>query len=811
MSANAGAPGGDDLRFGDVAQKLVDGGYRPLPVVYGKKYPNFEGWPEYKFDSKHIRGALSVYGRCGTAILTGRVVAVDIDVRDPDLARQIEDLAESMLGPAPRRIGQAPKVMRLYQTAAPFAKITGIEVALDNDLPGAKKHKVEILGVGQQAVVYNLHPDTGKPYVWNGQGEPLSVPVSKLTPVTEAKAQEFVAECDVLLEMNARSERSTDSSAAAPAGNTGLPPDLEAELHSEAVKDAARFEGKDKLRATDPAECRSALAGIPNNDADYDFYVKIGHAICGALGFDGHADWHAWARRSTKYAAKRSEADWAGFMRLHSAGKLRSGAGTIIFEAKNAGWTPEDKTQPIHESLIERIPAEWLSTPPPPQQWLIDQLIPMGCVSAVLAEGGSGKSFAMLALAEATAHGAKHWWSSEDRALRQGGVVYIAAEDTADVIRRRLFAIRTRWVSRMAKSLQGKKLAAAIETRNASTLKRLHLAPIVGRDIHLIDTTTGEVKQGPGVERLIADLRQVDELALVILDPLSRLHGGDENSNAVSTALISAAERIAQEFGCATIIIHHVSKQSATDKNASAHSGRGGSALGDGARSVLRFLPCESKDIRSLKLLRQGVPITISDIAAGNVVRIVHAKNSYGPRAKDMFLLRDSDTGELLTLKVVADDRDPYATALASLGAWLASNPIVITKDTFRDCTTLRRKVFGAMSKNDWLETFETAVVKGDLIEDPTYRGKNSTAKGYRLADTRHTRQIPASDLAGIAIDGEEAVGGRIPATTPNTRGGGYILAGIPPSPETPKPPLRRPVRHTDTRQRPAGIPRGPK
>lgn len=237
------------------------------------------------------------------------------------------------------------------------------------------------------------------------------------------------------------------------------------------------------------------------------------------------------------------------------------------------------------------------------------------------------------------------------------------------------------------------------------------------------------------MEHLISNLRAVDNLVLVVLDPLSRLHGGDENSNSVSTALINAAEKIAQEFHCAVIVLHHVSKQAASDKNASAHSGRGGSALGDGARSVMRFVPVDRNETKAFKLLRQGVAIDPAEIDSGNVIRIVHAKNSYGPRQKDILLLRDKDTGELLNLKVVADDRDPYMVNMTSLKAWLADNPVVITKDRFREATATRKKIFGeSMSKKGWLEFFEAAVEKADFVEDPDYRGKNSNAKGYRLA-----------------------------------------------------------------------------
>lgn len=708
-------------RFGDAAQALVEQGYRPVPVHWGRKNPSVtHDWTDYEFKPKDIAGALS-YKKHGTGILCGEVVAVDIDIRNQKVVAEIESLAEKMLGPAPRRIGLAPKVLRIYRTDAPFAKITSDEVVLSDDdikAPGYKRHRVEILGSGQQFVCFNQHPDTGRPYTWNGCGDPLTVPVSKLAAVTESRMREFVNEATKVLKKHARD------------ASNGMA----AELEKDAKEQARQFEKSDDKEARDPDECRAALRAIPNDDLDYDAYIRIGCAVANALGAAGEADWHEWASKSAKYNKSSSDKDWCGFMKLRREGRLKAGAGTIFREAEAHGWR-----RPL--SLIQRIPADWFTSPPPPQEWLVDRLIPMGCVTAGLAEGGTGKSFTMLQLAEATTHGSKKWWTTEERELRRGGVVYVAAEDTLDVIRRRLFAIRMRWISRMSKTLKGKALNDAIEARDTETRKHLHFAPIVGKDIHLIDTTTGEVRQGPGVDRLIENLRTVDDLVLMVLDPLSRLHGGDENSNSVSTALINAAERIAQEFGCAVIVLHHVSKQAASDKNASAHAGRGGSALGDGARSVLRFLPVEPREIdNKLKLLRQGEPIGMGEVADGNVIRIVHAKNSYGPRQKDIFLLRDRETGELLNLKAVADERDQYTVMLGKLKAWFVLNPGVVTKDTFRDATARRKEAFGICSKAGWLEFFDAAVTKGDLIEDPDYRGKNSDAKGYKFDDTRHAR-----------------------------------------------------------------------
>ena len=304
-------------RFGEVAPQLVEQGYLPVPLFYGEKNPCVaEEWQHYRFQPKHVAGAFS-FKNSGTGILCGEVVALDIDVRNAALAAEIEALAEKELGKAPRRIGAAPKVLRIYRTDSPFPHINGKQFVLTGDdytAPGYKMHKVEVLGLGRQFVAYNIHPDTGKPYAWNGAGDPLSVPAGELVTVTETKMRKFIDKVNALLVKHAVNTKSDDD-----------------HQNGEAKADTA-------LKAKDPAECRSALTMIPNDDADYDYYVKIGHAIAGALGADGEKDWLDWAARSGKYDDKKSTADWKGFMRLGKAGKLRSGAGTIIHEAKEHGW-----------------------------------------------------------------------------------------------------------------------------------------------------------------------------------------------------------------------------------------------------------------------------------------------------------------------------------------------------------------------------------------------------------------------------------------------------------------------------------------
>jgi hypothetical protein len=148
-------------RFGEIAARLVDNGYQPLPIIYGEKRPAITvDWPSYAYTD----GDEEIYAKCGTGLLCGRIIGLDIDVRAPALADELDAMAVDLFGVAPCRIGAAPKRLRVYAVDGDeFGKIQTRGFRLPGDLPEDKLHRVEILARGNQFVSYNRHPDTQRP------------------------------------------------------------------------------------------------------------------------------------------------------------------------------------------------------------------------------------------------------------------------------------------------------------------------------------------------------------------------------------------------------------------------------------------------------------------------------------------------------------------------------------------------------------------------------------------------------------------------------------------------------------------------
>lgn len=291
-------------RFG---ARLVTNGYAILPIGPGTKKPGrFQrgGWADYPEWNRHAErpttevevATWAAWPDCGIGIVGGAVAAVDIDIAtDAELALQIEALARARLGDTPAlRIGRAPKRMLVYRTAAPFR--------------GIKRHPLEVLCLGQQFLAYADHPDTGAPYVWPDEGL-ADLDISGLPEITAEAAAAFLDEANAILPEALRQRG----------------------LRSAAPATYLRNHGQ---IGTLPA-IRSALDWLPNDELDYDSWMRIGMALKGALGDEGGEVFATWSAQAAKDVPATTARAWASFK------PDRIGAGTIYHLAMERGWQPD--------------------------------------------------------------------------------------------------------------------------------------------------------------------------------------------------------------------------------------------------------------------------------------------------------------------------------------------------------------------------------------------------------------------------------------------------------------------------------------
>ena len=246
--------------------------------------------------------------------------------------------------------------------------------------------------------------------------------------------------------------------------------------------------------------------------------------------------------------------------------------------------------------------GRYLACAPPARRWLLDGLVVMGKAGAIVAPGGYSKSQWLLQLAVTVATGidlAEYWKAGET-----GTVIYFAAEDDHDEIHRRLDRIQLRLTQ------EGKANVLAALQAN------LFVFSTVGFDTRMTKRTiSGEVCQTEIVPRIVAQARQVEDLKLIIIDPISRFRGGEENSNEDATRFVEAMESIAQQTGASVLAAHHAGKAS-YGAEANQGASRGASALTDGLRWQMNLNPVTDKQGDQLGInkgeLRRYVTATVT-------------------------------------------------------------------------------------------------------------------------------------------------------------------------------------------------------
>lgn len=246
---------------------------------------------------------------------------------------------------------------------------------------------------------------------------------------------------------------------------------------------------------------------------------------------------------------------------LQAIARNTAGAVDLVTAAQRfeqAEATPEEKPEPI----------------------LGDGILSRGESAVLVGKPGLGKSRLSLELAEACARGAS--WLGFNTGARPMRVCYVAAEFS-----------RYRWWQRCVMLLGGKPAPEEPQALQAA-YRELKLAEeggafcaltfdMLGEPLDLI-TETGILQ----LEELILD-RQLD---LVVLDPLSRLMGGREESNEVFGKLVANLDRVGKRTRAALLVVHH-ERKGGTDKASRdtdpLDAARGGTVLSGGVKTYMRL------------------------------------------------------------------------------------------------------------------------------------------------------------------------------------------------------------------------------
>ena len=250
-----------------------------------------------------------------------------------------------------------------------------------------------------------------------------------------------------------------------------------------------------------------------------------------------------------------------------------------------ADLSPDDMTSRIADAMptgaaIRATPYRWPDPRTiPTRQWLLGRWLLRGEVTAILAPGGTGKSTIGNAIALCLASGRELLGKSLPRGAQ--AVWIFNLEDGADELERQM--------------------AAACAFHNigpADCGERLHLDSGLAQPL----CTATEDREGFALaEDVFAQLAATiseRQIAAVIVDPFVSSHAVQENSNGAIDAITKRWKRLAQDTGCAVMLVHHTKKLGG--REVTAEDGRGAVALRDAARVVLPLNAMSQVDAEEL-------------------------------------------------------------------------------------------------------------------------------------------------------------------------------------------------------------------
>lgn len=305
--------------------QLIANGYSIIPIVPNDKRPALAGWQHARLSAADCRRwpGHGVGFLCGVGAQP--LVALDIDTSNAGLAEALELMALRALGPAPVRIGLPPKRLLVYRAAEPgWSKLTGPWL---EDLCG-ERHRMEVLGMGQQFVGYGRHPTTGEDYAWVDLIGGLEAwAAHELTPVVWTQVRMWLDDC-------AKEAERWGMTPTAPPRHGG------ALVNTHTSRDT-EGDARDLMETYSPpcglsiSEARELLQFAGDIEGlGYDEWLEVGMALHheGGGADEWKALWDEWSATCSRHVQETNDGRWVSF------GKRTGGRPvTLKYLVKRAG------------------------------------------------------------------------------------------------------------------------------------------------------------------------------------------------------------------------------------------------------------------------------------------------------------------------------------------------------------------------------------------------------------------------------------------------------------------------------------------
>lgn len=357
-------------------------------------------------------------------------------------------------------------------------------------------------------------------------------------------------------------------------------------------------------------------------DNEYLGWLKTGMALKDyGVSFDV---WDKWSQIGAKYNAKEMRKKWDGFKGSGTT------IGTIVYHAKQGGWTPKTYTdfnikpimQPTTEenSVVEVInqetgevtyknPETGIPVTEPTGRVLpliyadevqpvtactdfVEDLLRDNEFSVIYGASNCGKTFFMLDLAMHVALG-KEWRGKE---VEQGGVIYAALEGGHGT-KNRIVAFR-----------QHHKIEGNIPLA------------IIPSNINFLD---GKTDMPAFLDAIQAAQKRMGSVKMIVVDTLARaIAGGDENSSMDMGQLIINADKIREVTNAHIAFVHHSGKDDLK-------GARGHSSLRAAVDTEIEISRPDTESPSTIKVVKQREMEMIDDMSF-SLSRVVLGVNQRG-------------------------------------------------------------------------------------------------------------------------------------------------------------------------------------
>lgn len=351
-----------------------------------------------------------------------------------------------------------------------------------------------------------------------------------------------------------------------------------------------------------------------------------------------------------------------------------------------------------------------ISGPQLPIEWLLVYSLMVKVVGFIVGAAGAGKSQYVLQMLAAIASKTASLVGFEPGT--HGRVVYLAAEEDERILQKRLKNITREFIT--TDEQQG-----AIENN-------LFVIPGAGHDWRFIQNENGNAQPSEFYLKLLDDLKSFGPIALLVIDPMARFYGQNENDNSSATMFVSLMERLKEELQTTVLCVHHIGKSDpviddkSLEKALHQDSARGASALTGAARWQLNIVPLPPVLAKK---------IGFNDASRGKFLAARVSKNNYASAGNTFYMERIND-GLLVPVEPCPFEVDLINLIQQKIMAVLVEKEVIgqkITKRGVCDVYTSQWKSEDKrISKNIVGAAIEDGIIKG--IFEP-YDGKNRAGK----------------------------------------------------------------------------------